>query len=72
MSQIVIQERCPGFQKKKNYDSVDKKIVDQVLAEKFMNTSIDGKQYICHTCHRTLKRGQVPVQSKGNFMESTA
>ena len=55
--------------KRANYDSVDKEVVDQVLAPKFMIESIDGKQYICITCNRNLKQGKVPVQAKGNFMD---
>ncbi len=65
---LLYKKGVQGF-KRKNYDNVDKKVVDQVLAERFMKKSIDGKQYICHTCHRTLKKDKVPVQSKGNFMD---
>ena len=65
---LLYKKGVQGF-KKKNYDNVDKEVVNQVLAERFMKTSIDGKQYICHTCHRTLKKSKVPVQSKGNFMD---
>ncbi len=55
--------------KRSNYDMVDKEVVDQVLAPKFMINSKDTKQYICITCHRNLKQGKVPVQAKGNFMD---
>ena len=39
-----------------------------MLHEKYRMHSIDGSTYICHTCHRALKLGRIPTQSKANRM----
>ena len=39
-----------------------------MLHENYRISSIDGSIYICLTCHKTLKSGRVPAQSKANRM----
>ena len=50
------------------YNKVRPQIIQLVLDDKYRLSSIDGSTYICHSCHRTLKLGKIPVQSKANRM----
>ena len=50
------------------YNKIKPEIIQLVLHEKYRMSSIDGCVYICHNCHRTLKLGRVPAQSKANRM----
>ena len=50
------------------YNKIKPEIIQLVLHEKYRMSSIDGCIYICHNCHRTLKLGRVPAQSKANRM----
>ena len=51
------------------YNKVRPEIIQLVLDDKYRLSSIDGSTYICHCCHRTLKLGRIPAQSKANRME---
>ena len=51
------------------YNKVRPAIIQLVLDDKYRLSSIDGSTYICHSCHRTLKLGRIPAQSKANRME---
>ena len=51
------------------YHDINMKIRNLVLEEKYRISSINGSIYICHNCHRTLKSGRVPAQSKANGMD---
>ena len=51
------------------YNKVRPAIIQLVLDDKYRLSSIDGSTYICHRCHRTLKLGRIPAQSKANRME---
>ena len=51
------------------YNKVRPVIIQLVLDDKYRLSSIDGSTYICHSCHRTLKLGRIPAQSKANRME---
>ena len=51
------------------YNKVKPEIIKLVLDDKYRLSSIDGSTYICHSCHRTLKLGRIPAQSKANRME---
>ena len=52
-----------------NYGHINTKIRNLVLHEKYRISSINDSIYICHNCHRTLKSGRVPAQSKANGMD---
>ena len=51
------------------YSDINTKIRNLVLDEKYRISSINGSIYICHNCHKTLKSGRVPAQSKANGMD---
>ena len=50
------------------YNKIRADIIQLVLHENYRISSIDGSIYICLTCHKTLKSGRVPAQSKANRM----
>ena len=52
-----------------NYCHISTKTRNLVLHEKYRISSINGSIYICHNCHKTLKSGKVPAQSKANGMD---
>ena len=50
------------------YNKIKPEITQLVLDKKYGISSIDGSMYICHMCHRALKLGRIPSQSKANRM----
>ena len=46
------------------YPKVKPSVLKSVLSYKI--TSARGKEWICRTCHMTLKRGKMPTQAKAN------
>ena len=51
------------------YNNVSAQVTNLVLADKHRISSTDGLTYICHSCHKTLKSGRIPAQSKANLMD---
>ena len=51
------------------YNNVSVEVSNLVLADKHRISSTDGLTYICHSCHKTLKSGRIPAQSKANLMD---
>ena len=51
------------------YNNVSVQVTNLVLADKHRISSTDGLTYICHSCHKTLKSGRIPAQSKANLMD---
>ncbi len=42
---------------------------DTVLSEQYRYVSIDGKTWICKTCHSNLSRKKMPIQAKANGLQ---
>ena len=51
------------------YDNIVTEVKNVVLSDKYRISSPDGLTYICHSCHKTLKSGRMPAQSKANLMD---
>ena len=51
------------------YDNIVAEVKNVVLSDKYRISSADGSIYICHNCHKTLKSGRIPAQSKANLMD---
>ena len=51
------------------YDNIVTEVKNVVLSDKYRISSPDGLTYICHSCHKTLKSGRIPAQSKANLMD---
>ena len=52
-----------------SYDKISFEVRNLVFADKYRISSPDGSIYICLNCHRTIKSGRIPAQSKANCMD---
>ena len=52
----------------KKYEKLSHTQIVQAL-KKFLYKSTDGNIWICSTCHRKLKQGKIPAQSKINNLD---
>ena len=52
---------------KTNYTKASADVVQKVFSADLSYISFDGKQWVCRTCDRTLKRGNMPLQAKGQW-----
>ena len=44
-------------------------VIQKVFSADLSYISFDGKQWVCRTCDRTLKRGNMPLQAKANGLQ---
>ena len=61
----MYHQSVQGFHRDK-YTKLPKPISDKVFDPKYLRQSVNQEVWICKTCHRTLKRGKMPAQAKGN------
>ena len=54
---------------KAKYTKVSADVIQKVFSSNLSCISFDGKQWVCHTCDRTLKRGTMPLQAKANGLQ---
>lgn len=55
---------------KAKYANVKNDTLDSVFSDGLEHTSVDGNLYICHTCHSTVIKGNIPCMSvKANHLE---
>ena len=54
---------------KANYTKASADVVKKVFSADLSYISFDGKQWVCRTCDRTLKRGNMPLQAKANGLQ---
>ena len=54
---------------KTNYTKASADVVQKVFSADLSYISFDGKQWVCRTCDRTLKRGNMPLQAKANGLQ---
>ena len=52
-----------------NYTKASADVVQKVFSADLSYISFDGKQWVCRTCDRTLKRGNMPLQAKANGLQ---
>ena len=52
-----------------NYTKANTEILQEVFSPKLGYISSDGKEWVCKTCNRTLKRGTLPLQAKANGLQ---
>ena len=52
-----------------NYTKANTEILQEVFSPKLGYISSDGKEWVCKTCDRTLKRGTLPLQAKANGLQ---
>ena len=65
---LLWEKGVQKFQTNK-YDNIVAEVKNVVLSDKYRISSTDGSTYICHNCHKTLKSGRIPAQSKANLMD---
>ena len=65
---LLWEKGVQKFQTNK-YDNIAVEVKNVVLSDKYRISSADGSTYICHNCHKTLKSGRIPAQSKANLMD---
>ena len=51
---------------KVKYTKAGTDVLQMVFSDSLCYISSDGKEYMCKTCDRTLKRGALPLQAKAN------
>ena len=54
---------------KVKYTNTSTDVLQKVFCPKFSFVSHGGKEWICKTCDRTLSRGSMPLQAKGNGLQ---
>ena len=54
---------------KANYTKASADVIQKVFNADLSYISFDGKQWVCRTCDRTLKRGNMPLQAKANGLQ---
>ena len=54
---------------KVKYTKTSTDVLQKVFCPKFSFVSHGGKEWICKTCDRTLSRGSMPLQAKGNGLQ---
>ena len=54
---------------KAKYTKAGADVVQKVFSADLRYISFDGKQWVCRTCDRTLKRGNMPLQAKANGLQ---
>ena len=54
---------------KAKYTKAGADVVQKVFSADLSYISFDGKQWVCRTCDRTLKRGNMPLQAKANGLQ---
>ena len=54
---------------KAKYTKVSADVIQKVFSADLSYISFDGKQWVCRTCDRTLKRGTMPLQAKANGLQ---
>ena len=54
---------------KAKYTKVSADVIQKVFSSNLSCISFDGKQWVCRTCDRTLKRGTMPLQAKANGLQ---
>ena len=54
---------------KAKYTKVSADVIQKVFSFNLSCISFDGKQWVCRTCDRTLKRGTMPLQAKANGLQ---
>ena len=54
---------------KAKYTKAGADAVQKVFSADLSYISFDGKQWVCRTCDRTLKRGNMPLQAKANGLQ---
>ena len=62
---LMYQQSVQGFHWDK-YTKLPKATSDKVFDAQYLRRSVNQEVWICKTCHRTLKRGKMPAQAKGN------
>ena len=51
------------------YTKANADVIQKVFNADLSYISFDGKQWVCRTCDRTLKRGNMPLQAKANGLQ---
>ena len=51
---------------KAHYTKLDANLFNNVFSADISYISCDGKEWVCKTCDRALKRGYMPLQAKAN------
>ena len=62
---LMYHQSVQGFHRDK-YTKLPKPMSDKVFDPKYLRRSVNQEVWICKTCHRTLKRGKMLAQAKGN------
>ena len=52
-----------------NYTKASSDVLQKVFSPNLSYISSDGKEWVCRTCYRTLKRGTMPLQAKANGLQ---
>ena len=52
-----------------NYTKASSDVLQMVFSPNLSYISPDGKKWVCITCDRTLKRGNMPLQAKANGLQ---
>ena len=52
-----------------NYTKASSDVLLLVFSPNLSYISPDGKEWVCRTCDRTLKRGNMPLQAKANGLQ---
>ena len=53
---------------KANYTKASADVIQKVFSAD-LSISSDGNEWVCRTCDRTLKRGNMPLQAKANGLQ---
>ena len=54
---------------KANYTKANASVLQQVFSDDISYISCDGREWICKTCDRALRRGSMPLQAKVNGLK---
>ena len=51
------------------YTKASNDVLERVFSAENNHISLDGKQWVCKTCHAALTRGNMPLQAKANGLQ---
>ena len=63
-----VQEKCHS-RNRANYTKASTHMLEKVFSPTLSYISSDGKEWVCKTCDRTLKRGNMPLKAKANGLQ---